>query len=63
MCINHPGGTGFEGIKISWRAFGAWHCEGLWKAIGESVASLAIGNQELKGSCREIEVWHHGESL
>ena len=25
--MNHPGGTGFEGMKESRRAAEAWHCE------------------------------------
>lgn len=26
MCKSHPGGTGFEGVKGSWRAAEAGHC-------------------------------------
>jgi hypothetical protein len=36
MCKNHLGGTGFEGMKESWRAAKPWHCEWLGKATGES---------------------------
>ena len=42
MCKSHPGGTGFEGMKGSWRAAEARHCERPWKAIGEGAASVAI---------------------
>jgi len=28
-CKDHPGGTSFEGLKGSWRAVEAWHCERL----------------------------------
>ena len=27
MIKSHPGGTGFEGMKVSWRAAEVWHCE------------------------------------
>jgi hypothetical protein len=27
MYKTHPGGTGFEGMKKSWRTAGAWHHE------------------------------------
>ena len=42
ICKGHPGGTGFEGMKGSHKAAEAWHCERLWKAIGEGAASVAI---------------------
>jgi hypothetical protein len=32
---SHPGDTGFEGIKGSWRAAEACHCERPRKATGE----------------------------
>jgi len=65
MCRSHPGGTGFEGMKGSWRAAEAWHCESPWKAVDEGAASasVAINGLGLKGSCKGIEAWHHEESL
>ena len=39
---SYPGGTGFEGMKESYRAADALHCERPWKAIGDSAASVAI---------------------
>ena len=27
MCKDHPGGTGFKGMKGSWRTAEAWHCK------------------------------------
>jgi hypothetical protein len=62
MYKSHPGGTGFEGTKGSWRAAEALHCERPWKAIGEGAASVAIDGPGLKGSCKEVEAWHHEES-
>jgi hypothetical protein len=55
MCKSHPGGTGFEGMKGSRTAAEAWHCERLWKAIGEGAASVAIDGPGLKGSCKGFE--------
>ena len=63
MCKNHPGGTGFEGMKGSFLAAEAQHCERPWKAIGEGAASVAIDGPGLKGSCKGVEAWHHEESL
>ena len=56
MCKNHPDGTGFEGIKGSWRAAEAWHCERPWEAIGEGAASVANEGPGLKGSCSVLEM-------
>ena len=56
MCKNHPGGTGFEGMKGSWRAAEAWDCERPWKAIGEGAASVAIDGPGMKGSCSVLEM-------
>ena len=42
MYKNHANGTGFEGMKGSWRAAEAWHCERPERAIGEGVASVAV---------------------
>jgi hypothetical protein len=39
------------------------HCERLWKVICEGEASVAIDGPELKGSCKEVDAWHHEESL
>jgi hypothetical protein len=63
MCKNHPGGTGFEGMKGSWRAAEAWDCERPREATSESTASVAVDGPGLKGSCKEVEAWHHEESL
>jgi hypothetical protein len=41
MCKNHLGGTGFEGMKGSWRASEAWHCEeSLWEAFAADDPSV-----------------------
>ena len=56
ICKGHPGGTGFEGMKGSYRAAEAWHCERPWKAIGEGAASVAIDDPRLKGSCSVLEM-------
>jgi hypothetical protein len=63
MCKTCPGGTGFEGMKGSWRVAVAWYCERPGKAIGEGAASVAVVVPRLKGSCKEVEAWHHEESL
>ena len=63
MCTNYPGATGFEGMKVSWRAAEVWHWDRLGKAIGESVASVAVKGPGLKGSGKEVEAWHHGDSI
>jgi hypothetical protein len=41
----------------------AWHCERPGEAIGEGAASVAVEGPGLKGSCREVEAWHHEKSL
>ena len=56
LCKSHPGGTGFESMKESYRAAEAQHCERPWKAIGESAASVAINGPELKGPCSVLEM-------
>ena len=56
MFKSHPGGIGFEGMKVSRRAAEAWHCERPWKAIGEGAASVAIEGPGLKGSCSVLEI-------
>ena len=60
---NHPGGTGFEGMDDSWRTAEAWHCERPGKAIVGSVASVAVDSPVLKGSRKEVEIWHHERNL
>jgi hypothetical protein len=42
-------------LKHEGAAADAWHCERLWKAIGEGAASVAVKGPGLKGSCREVE--------
>jgi hypothetical protein len=56
MCKDHPGGTGFEGMKGSGRAAEARHCERPWKAIGEGAVSVAIDGLGLKGSCSVLDM-------
>jgi len=63
MCKSHPGGSGFEGMKASWRAAEAGHCERPWKATGEGAASVTVDGPGLKGSCKGFESWHHEDSL
>jgi len=63
MYKSHPGGTGFEGMKVPWKATEAGNCERLWKAIGEGVPSVAIDGPQLKESGKGIDDWHHEESL
>jgi len=62
MCKHHPGGTGFEGMKGSWRAAEAGHCERPWKALGEGAASVVVDGPGLKGPCEDVEAWHREES-
>jgi hypothetical protein len=50
-------------MKGSWRAAEAGHFERPWKAIGEDSVSVATDCPGLKGSCKEVEVWHHEEIL
>jgi hypothetical protein len=47
MCNNHPGSTGFEGMKGSWRSAEAWHCERPGKPFGEVASSVAIDSPRL----------------
>ena len=63
MCKSHTGGTGFEGMKESWRTAEAWHCESPQKAIGEGAVSVAVEGQGLNGSCNQVEAYHHEKSL
>jgi hypothetical protein len=50
MCKNHPGGTGFEGMKGSWRTAEAWHCE----RLGEGAASVSVDSPVLKGHAKKF---------
>jgi hypothetical protein len=59
---SHPDDSGFEGMKGSSRTAEAWHCERLWKAIGEGAVPVAKEGPRLKGSCKGVEAWHHEES-
>jgi hypothetical protein len=63
MCKNHLGGTGFEDMKGLQRATETWHSERLGKATGEDAVSVAVDGPGQKGSCKEVEAWHHEESL
>ena len=49
MCKSHPGGTGSEGMKGSWRAAEAWHCERPGEVTFEGTASEAVESPELRG--------------
>ena len=42
----HPGGTSFEGLKGSFRAAEAWHCERSGEAISEGANSEQLKNHE-----------------
>ena len=61
VCNNLPTGTGFEGMKGSWRATEAG--ERLGKAIGEGAVLVAVDGPGLKGSCKGVEAWHHEVEL
>jgi hypothetical protein len=50
MYKNHPGDTGFEGMKWSFRAAEAWHYESPGKANGESAGSVTVDSTRLKSS-------------
>jgi hypothetical protein len=63
MCKSHPGGTGFEGMRGSWRAAEAWYCARAWKVINKGGASVVVDSSGLKESCKEVEAWYHEESL
>ena len=58
---SHPGGPGFEGMKGSWRAAEAWHCERPGVGFGEEASSVSIRSVGLKGSWREFKGWHQEE--
>ena len=59
MCKTRPSGTGCEDMKGSWRASEARHCDKPRKAIGEGAALFVVDDPRLKGSCKEVEAWHH----
>jgi hypothetical protein len=63
MYKSYPGGTDFEGMKVSWKVAQAWHWERPRKAINEGTASITVDSLGLKGSCKGFEAWHHEESL
>ena len=63
MCKVHLGGSGFVGMKGSWRAAKAWNFERPGKAIGVGAASVAVEGSGLKGSCKGFEPWHYKGSL
>ena len=50
-------------LKLERVAADAWHCERPGEAIGTGAASVATEGPGLKRSCREVEAWHHEESL
>ena len=53
MCEHHPGGTGFEGMKGSWKAAEVSHYARPGKTIGEGAVSVAAEGPGLKESCKE----------
>lgn len=59
MYKNHPGDSGFEGMKGSYRVAEAWHCAKPGKAIGES----SVNDPGLKGLYKEVEAWPTKGSL
>jgi hypothetical protein len=52
MCKNHPGGTGFEGMKGSMRVAEAWDIPRSGKATGEVLPQLYLMTQDW--SCKRI---------
>jgi hypothetical protein len=52
---NHPGSTGFEGFKGSWRVAEAWNSERLGKTIGEGADLVVVEGSGLKEFCKEVE--------
>ena len=50
-------------MKVSWRTAEVWHCERPWESTGEGATSVVVDCPGLKGSCIEVEAWHHEESL
>ena len=52
MHKSHPGGTGFEGVKGSWKTAKALHCERPGKAIGKGAVLTAVDDPGLKGMQR-----------
>ena len=41
----------------------AWHCGRPGEATGEGAVSGRVEGSGLKRSCREVQAWHHEESL
>jgi hypothetical protein len=63
MCKSHPDVPGSEGMKGSWRAAEAWHCEKPWKGTGEGATSVEVDGPGLKESCKEVKAWYYEERL
>ena len=53
MCKNHPGGTGFKGMKGSWRAAEAWHCE---RPLVKMQSQLQLTTQDQRGLAKELSL-------
>ena len=51
----------FEGMKGSWRAAEAWHCERPGKDISED--AVVVDGPGLKILCKNVEAWHHEKNL
>ena len=58
MC-NKPGGTSLKGMNELRGAAEVCYCERPGKAIGYGIASVAVDGPVMKGSCKEVEAWHH----
>jgi hypothetical protein len=50
-------------MKRPWRTAEAWHYERPGMAIDASIVSVAVDGPGLKVSSKEVEDWHHEESL
>ena len=55
--------TGVLVLKHEGVAADIWYCKRPGDAIGEGAASVAVADPGLKGSCKEVEAWHHEKSL
>ena len=56
ICKNHPGDTGFEGMKGSSKTAETWHCKRPGKTIGEGAASIAVDGPGLMGPAKNLRL-------
>ena len=63
MYKTHADGTGFTGMRGSWRAAEACHYESPRKTNGESAASVAVDSPRLKRSKLRLETMKNYERL